>query len=140
MKYLQFLGAGALVTACIAAAPSAADPFGPVTVLGQEVRNTDSGGKTTDEVAIFNSPDDRVFDEKRFSVSQQGHGRAQGCTLIPIRSPVIVYTSEGTPLELMAVTGFSMRAHAETGSGLGRLGETAFMRCTVTGWLVRYRT
>jgi hypothetical protein len=116
-----------------------AEPFGPLTVHAQEVRNTDTKGRTTDEVATFNAPADRIFDEKRFSITQEGHGKAQSCTLIPIRTPVTLYAEDRSPVELTAVTSFSLRAHAETGSGAGRLGETAFMRCNASGWYVEYK-
>jgi hypothetical protein len=82
-------------------------------------------------------PTDRFFVESSIKITGEGTGNSQSCAVSFRREPITVNSGDLT-FAVEVIKDITIRAHAETGSGYGNLGKTAWKRCTLTAQLEKF--
>jgi hypothetical protein len=119
--------------------PGTAQDFAPFVADSFKVRAESDRGATADHQSCFNAPDNFTFMPETLTVNSiSAVGKNLRCSISAPSQPYAVKTSGGLTVTIPVVHTVCVIAHAETGSGLGNIGKTAWNQCQLTGKWQQY--
>lgn len=119
------------------------DTIGPVNLQSGKVSKgaTESGGKTADRAQVFAAPSDHFINEPSISIHMiSAHGKNAFVQLESVHRENHEFTTpDGHKVEVSVPISFTVRAHAETGSGYSKDTITAWAEAEVSYTVTEYQ-
>lgn len=116
------------------------EKYGPFNLQSGRVQSNSDRGATAHRDQCYETTSDRYFKENSWradAISQVGKNTKCAVTSVERRTFVFRNGDLEVPVELPYK--FCVEAHAETGSGYGNIGKTAWSECSVSAIQLEFR-